>query len=236
MNNSLEKETLNSNLVFVPYIWVVVGNGIIEETKSKQYLNLQTLKPGENITNFYGEVYPFYNLSGNEYTITDNGPISSDNMGKKDSIVKLTSQLVSLFKNVPIKDLHGSIHNEKSMYESIEETLKKYYIPILDNCSFSLTTYIDTRNALTYETSFLQPESKASYSALIRLFDAFLYREGYLKNHESIALVEKDDEDESYSIPYGSVVYTFNYFMKFASSMLDLKKYENSSNSHSMKP
>ena len=44
-------EILNVGLVFVPYVWVVYPNGLIEETKMKKEMDLNIVKPGDIITN-----------------------------------------------------------------------------------------------------------------------------------------------------------------------------------------
>lgn len=221
-------EILNVGLVFVPYVWVVYPNGLIEETKMKKEMDLNIVKPGDIITNFYEESFPLYNLSGSEYSLTSKGCISIENIGKKEKVNQLLSQLVSEMKMVDIEDLHLGFPNEKSMYEKIQDELKKYSISIVENKEFSLDRYIEIRNSLCYEVSNLNPTSKASYAGLIRLFDGFLYREGFIKSSEGISLVEKDEEEEEY-IPYSALVKSFDYFIKFSSSIQDFDSKDNKS-------
>lgn len=219
----MKDEILDVGLVWVPYVWVVSSNGLIEETKMKKEMDLNTVKPGDVITNFYEEKFPLYNLSGSEYSLTSKGCISIENIGKKERVIELLSQLVSEMKAVDIEDLHLGFPNEKSMYEKIQDELKKYSISIVENKEFSLDRYIEIRNSLCYEVSNLNSKSKACYGGLIRLFDGFLYREGFFKSSDGISLVERDDDDKEY-IPYSALVKSFEYFINFSSCLQDFDK------------
>lgn len=218
----MKDEVLNVGLVFVPYVWVVSPNGLIEETKMKKEMDLNIVKPGDIITNFYEENFPLYNLSGSEYSLTPKGCISIENIGKKEKVNQLLSQLVSEMKNVDVEDLHVGFPNEKSMYEKIEDEMKKHSISILEDKEFSIDRYIEIRNALYYEVSNLNSKSKTSYGGLIRLFDGFLYREGFFKSSDGVSLVQKDEDDKEY-IPYSALVKSFDYFINFSNYLQDFE-------------
>ena len=218
-------EILTVGKVFVPYVWVVNDNGLITQAKFKQEIDLNTIKIGDSIKSFYGEKFKLYNVAGTEYSLTPNGPISSDNIGKKDKIKNLVSQLVGEMKNVEIEDLHLAGREEKSMYENIVDNLNKYSLSVTDSTNFDLDRYIAIRNELVYEKSFLTPLDAKPYSELVRIFDGFLSSNGIIEGIDGVELMKEvtDDINEGdegeYMVHYSDICSAFRKFEDFAHLM-----------------
>lgn len=122
-------------MTHIPYIYIVKENGFIEETKLLQDIDLSTLKQGDNITSFYDETYPLFNIyfknDNNESAMFDNGQLIFINQENIEE--KIKANFLLLINQVASSKAPNLLNDYKSFNGSDRPSIFKEY---LDNFSW----------------------------------------------------------------------------------------------------
>lgn len=200
-------------MTYVPYIYIQKNNGFIESTKLMKEIDLLSVKPGENITSFYNETYPLYNIflkdenSDNYFLFTDSHLNSLTQADIQEKIRILFPQFLSQVSAAPLPDLHtdykksdGSI-DRPSVFKEFMNSLewKTNYKFDIESVDFSLDTYKHIANELHFLSDCLENNAKFAHfiKGSVKAFNTFLAYEGVVTNFkEGMFNTDRNEQEE----------------------------------------
>lgn len=188
-----------TNKVEYGYLWAINQNGLLENIKFVNELDLDTIKKGDTIKSFYGEEFIFYNVCEPNKVLGLNGLEDKNVEENLDYVRLLCQKLMKEAQRIPADDLTMKNRDEPSILDDMLDKLARKNVVIeYNHDDFNLDKYLDARNELMFEVSFLNNSNQAALSVMVNILDAFVFNCGYLKNSDGVVLFKEDpDSDES---------------------------------------
>lgn len=224
-------------MTYIPYIYVTKNNGFVDNVKFMQELDVSKIKPGDNITVYYNETYPFYNApvknEDNSYTLFQNDCLvtySQENF--QDKINELFPQLLNQVASSNIGDLlndytslGGKENNSlfKDYLQNIEYKINTKFEPQVGE--FSLETYKKITNQLVIFCDCLDNIKLSHFiKSSIRAFNTFLGYEGIISDFSGGSFKTNFNEQANVEeIYFGDAASTLHYAEERCEYNLKLK-------------
>lgn len=228
-------------MTFVTYIYILKENGFITDTKFRNELDLETVKQGENITSYYNETYPLYNLFfenlDNNYAVFQDSKLSFLTQGDiEEKIKKIFPLLINQIASSNIGDLvndyknsDGTIQKQSELKEYLNHlncTTQYEIIPILED--FSLNKYRTLANEI-YFLAELREHPKnilgLFVKASVKSFNTFLAYEGIVTDFtEGIFSTYTNEETGKKETSYSEAVGALHYASRICNPTIELGK------------
>lgn len=210
-------------MIYVSHIYVVMKNGFIETTKLQKEIDMTTLKQGDNIISFYGEVLPLYNIlftnENNDAALFENGKLNFLNQKELEEKIKtLFPLLINQIASSKVGDLlndflnsDGSINRPSNFneYLDIVQSNTDYKLtPCIEE--FSLEKYRHIANELQFLCDCVSiPKLNMVHfvKRSVLAFNNFLAYEGIVKNFkEGLFSPDKNRENKKIEMSYSSAL------------------------------
>lgn len=220
-------------MTYIPFIYILKPNGFIEETKFKQEIDLSTLKIGQNITNFYKEIFPLYNIylknEDNSYTLFKDNIICSLTQDEiKEQIFTIFPEFLNQVASSGVNDLLNDYQKEdgtiyqpsvfKEYLRTIQLKTSVSFEPVITN--FSLDKYINLANQLTFLADCID-NVKLQYfiKASVKAFNSFLAYDHIIEDFShGMFSKEKEENTEKEVIYFTNAKKTISYAQNMCDS------------------
>lgn len=176
-------------MTYIPFIYVTMPNGFVESTKFMKEVELSSLKVNDDITSFYQETFPLYNIylknEDNSYTLFNNNALCS--LTQADITKQIFTDFPLLLNQVAssgaidllsdYKREDGSIDRIsifKEYLQQIQWTTSVSFEPVVED--FSLNQYIQLANRLIFFADCLDNNVNLQHfiKGSIKAFNTFL--------------------------------------------------------------